>query len=108
MPAQPTPLNWLSIATLGLMWGGTFMIVTIALEGYGPFTVACARTTLGAIALLGLMVALRRPLPDFTPRMTRYLLLIGLLNTALPFALLSWGQQFVPSAFAGISMAALP
>lgn len=84
------------------------MIVTIALEGYGPFTVACARTTLGAIALLGLMVALRRPLPDFTPRMTRYLLLIGLLNTALPFALLSWGQQFVPSAFAGISMAALP
>ena len=54
------------------------------------------------------MVILRRPLPDFTPRMTRYLISIGLLNTALPFALLSWGQQFVPSAFAGISMAALP
>jgi drug/metabolite transporter (DMT)-like permease len=30
------------------------------------------------------------------------------MNTALPFALLSWGQQYVPSAFAGISMAALP
>lgn len=108
MPAQPTPLNWLSIAALGLIWGGTFMVVTIALEGYGPFTVACARTTLGATALLALMVILRRPLPDFTPRMTRYLISIGLLNTALPFALLSWGQQFVPSAFAGISMAALP
>jgi drug/metabolite transporter (DMT)-like permease len=37
-----------------------------------------------------------------------YLIAIGILNTALPFALLSWGQQFVPSAFAGISMAALP
>jgi drug/metabolite transporter (DMT)-like permease len=37
-----------------------------------------------------------------------YLAGIGLLSTALPFFLLSWGQQYVPSAFAGISMAALP
>ncbi len=106
MPPTPTPANWLSIAALGVIWGGTFMVVSIALQGYGPLTVACARTTLGAVALLGLMGVLRRPLP---PRAThRHLLLIGVLNTALPFSLLSWGQQFVPSAFAGISMAALP
>lgn len=106
MTHQPTPANWLSIVLLGLIWGGTFMVVRIALDGYGPLTVACARTTLGALALLSLMVALKRPMP---PRNTwRPLLLIGVLNTALPFALLSWGQQYVPSAFAGISMAALP
>ncbi len=108
MPAQPTTANWLSIAALGLIWGATFMVVAIALEGYGPLTVACARTTLGAVALLILMRVLQRPLPVFTPVMRRYLVAIGLLNTALPFALLSWGQQYVPSAFAGISMAALP
>lgn len=108
MTTQPTTANWLSIAALGLIWGATFMVVAIALEGYGPLTVACARTTLGAVALLALMVLLKRPLPDFTPQMRGYLIAIGLLNTALPFALLSWGQQFVPSAFAGISMAALP
>lgn len=108
MTAQPTPANWLSIAVLGLIWGATFMVVAIALEGYGPLTVACARTTLGATALLILMRVLNRPLPVFTPVMRRYLVAIGLLNTALPFALLSWGQQYVPSAFAGISMAALP
>ena len=94
--------------SLGLIWGGTFMVVSIALTGYGPLTVACARTTLGAIALLSLMRAMGRPLPDFSPRMLKYLCVIGVLNTALPFALLSWGQQYVPSAFAGISMAALP
>jgi drug/metabolite transporter (DMT)-like permease len=104
----PTLWNWLSIAALGLIWGATFMVVAIALEGYGPLTVACARTTLGAVALLALMGIMRRPLPQFTPVMIRYLVAIGLLNTALPFALLSWGQQYVPSAFAGISMAALP
>ena len=108
MTQQPTLANWLSIASLGLIWGATFMVVAIALDGYGPLTVACARTTLGAVALLVLMQALGRPLPDFTPRMVKYLVVIGLLNTALPFALLSWGQQFVPSAFAGISMAVLP
>jgi len=84
------------------------MVVAIALEGYGPLTVACARTTLGAVAVLALMALMRRPIPDFTLRLWKYLILIGLLNTALPFVLLAWGQQFVPSAFAGISMAALP
>ncbi|MEM9787182.1 MAG: DMT family transporter [Pseudomonadota bacterium] len=108
MPAQPTLTNWVSIASLGLIWGATFMVVAIALEGYGPLTVACARTTLGAFALLTLRRVLGRSWPTFTPQMTSYLIAIGLLNTALPFALLSWGQQFVPSAFAGISMAALP
>lgn len=104
----PTLTNWLSILALGVIWGGTFMVVSIALQGYGPLTVACARTTLGAAALLMLMRALNRTLPDFNGRMWKYLIVIGLLNTALPFALLSWGQQYVPSAFAGISMAALP
>lgn len=105
---QPTLQNWLSILALGLIWGGTFMVVSIALRGYGPLTVACARTTLGAIALLSLMRIMNRPLPTLDARMLKYLGLIGILNTAVPFALLSWGQQYVASAFAGISMAALP
>ncbi|SEW00001.1 Permease of the drug/metabolite transporter (DMT) superfamily [Cognatiyoonia koreensis] len=108
MTDSPTLTNWLSILALGVIWGGTFMVVSIALEGFGPLTVACARTTLGAVALLGLMFAMGRPMPDISGRLVKYLVLIGLLNTALPFALLSWGQQYVPSAFAGISMAALP
>ena len=108
MAQHPTLGNWLSIAFLGLIWGGTFMVVAIALQGYGPLTVACARTTLGAAALLAMMRLMGRPLPEFSARMVKYLCVIGVLNTALPFTLLSWGQQFVPSAFAGIAMAILP
>lgn len=106
MTNPPSTANWISIFALGLIWGGTFMVVSIALRGYGPITVACARTTLGALALLGIMFALRRPLPS--PKAMRAIAVIGPLNTALPFMLLSWGQQYVPSAFAGISMAVLP
>jgi drug/metabolite transporter (DMT)-like permease len=107
MTTQPTLSNWLSIAALGVIWGGTFMVVAIALQGFGPLTVACARTTLGAISLLMLMRVMGRPMPSGRA-VWGYLAVIGVLNSALPFALLSWGQQYVPSAFAGISMAALP
>ena len=108
MTAPPTPANWLSILFLGVIWGGTFMVISVALEDYGPLTVACARTTLGALSLLALVGLLRRPLPRAGDPAWRYVLIIAPLNTALPFALLSWGQQYVPSAFAGLSMAALP
>lgn len=107
MPA-PTRNDWLSIIALGLIWGGTFMVVSVALRGYGPLTVACARTTLGAVALVGLTFGLRRRWPGLDPHLWAHLVPIGILSTALPFFLLSWGQQFVPSAFAGLSMAALP
>ncbi|MEJ6479540.1 MAG: DMT family transporter [Octadecabacter sp.] len=107
MTTQPTLSNWLSIAALGVIWGGTFMVVSIALQDFGPLTVACARTTLGAISLLMLMRVMGRPMPSGRA-VWGYLAVIGVLNSALPFALLSWGQQYVPSAFAGISMAALP
>jgi len=106
--AQPTTANWISILALGLIWGGTFMVVAIALRGYGPVTVAAARTTLGAVAVLALAIALRKPWPKVTTTLLAYLLPIGVLSSALPFLLLSWGLQHVPSAFAGLSMAALP
>ncbi|EAR50006.1 membrane protein, putative [Oceanicola granulosus HTCC2516] len=108
MTEAPTRANWLSILLLGLIWGGTFMVVRIALDGYGPITVACARTTLGAAATLALMVALRKPMPPASARLWGYIVAIGVTSTALPFFLLSWGQQFVPSAFAGLTIAAIP
>ena len=108
MTASPTALNWVSIFALGLIWGGTFMVVSMALESYGPITVATARTTLGAVTLVLLAAAMGRPLPLRDVRLWRYIIPIGLFSTALPFFLLSWGQQYVASAFAGLSMAALP
>ncbi len=108
MTTAPTYSNWLSILALGIIWGGTFMVVSIALTGYGPMTVACARTTLGAVGLWIYMRILGRSFPPLDRRMLAHLIPAGVLSTALPFALLSWGQQYVPSAFAGLSMAALP
>jgi drug/metabolite transporter (DMT)-like permease len=105
---RPTPGNYASILLLGLIWGGTFMVVAIALRGYGPVTVACARTTLGALALVSLALVLRRPLPAASAPLLGYGVAIGVLTAAVPFLLLAWGIQHVPSAFAGLAMAVLP
>ncbi|TFL17869.1 DMT family transporter [Jannaschia formosa] len=106
--SAPTPANWASILALGLIWGGTFAIVSVALRGYGPVTVAAARTALGALALLALVAATGRPRPRWDPVLAGFVLALGVLTAAAPFLLLAWGQQHVPSAFAGLSMAVLP
>lgn len=103
----PTRKDWLSIIALGFIWGGTFMVISLALRGYGAVTVACARTTLGAIAMLALLRLTGRSLPTGWPIWSSAIP-IGLFSTAVPFFLLSWGQQHLPSAFAGLSMAAVP
>lgn len=103
----PSRSDWLSIFALGLIWGGTFLVISLALRGYGPVTVACARTTFGAVTVLALLRLTGRQLPR-DAGVWRSAVPIGLLSTALPFFLLSWGQQSVPSAFAGLSMAAVP
>lgn len=108
MVEQPTSKDWGGVLALGLIWGGTFMVVALALEGYGPVTVATARTTLGAVTLLALMRLTGRRMPTPSTQLWGAIVVIGVLSTALPFMLLSWGQQFVPSAFAGLSMTAIP
>lgn len=108
MEKQPTLSDWLHILALGIIWGGTFMVVRIALDGFSAITVATARTTLGAVALLLATFIFRRKIPWGDWNLWKFIIPIGLLSSALPFLLLSWGQQYVPSAFAGLSMAALP
>ncbi|MEP3296943.1 MAG: DMT family transporter [Pseudoruegeria sp.] len=108
MTTQPTRTDWFNIILLGVVWGGTFMVMTLALEGYGPLTVACARTTLGALSLWVMMWVAGVKIPRLTPALMKSVFWIGMLSTAVPFFLLSWGLTHVPSAFAGISMAAVP
>ena len=89
MVPQPNIRDWSGVIALGLIWGGTFMVVSMALDGYGPITVATARTTLGAVMLLALMWLTGRRIPSLTPSLAWSVILTGILSTALPFVLLS-------------------
>lgn len=104
-PDRPTPASWAMIAALGLVWGATFLGIAIALEGLPPLWVAAGRLVLGAAALGAL--AATRPRSPAAGRRWPHLLVMGVAGAAVPFFLLSWGQQHVSSGFAGVSMAAV-
>ncbi|MFZ5961944.1 DMT family transporter [Thalassococcus sp. BH17M4-6] len=106
-PPTITATSWLMVITLGLVWGATFMVIEIALTGITPFWLAAAR--IGFATLLTLAVWGARGFPLFltTARPWGMLAFIGAFSSAIPFILLGWGQQFVTSGFAGVSMAAV-
>lgn len=106
------PINWLRLATLGVIWGASFMFVTLALQGVGPLTVVAVRLCLGAVFLVGLALSTGAGLPRRTGpgavRLWAFIFAMAVFSNAIPFALLSWGQQSVASGFAGVCMAVVP
>lgn len=109
-PSQPTVVNWLEIALLGVIWGGSFLAMHIALEGFAPLSVAAGRIILGAATLCVVCLALRIRLPSWRTNRRVWLFAVGMgfFSNALPFTLLAWAQLYVTSGFAGVSMAMVP
>ena len=112
MSKSPGWIEWTLLIALGVIWGASFLGVTLALEGFPPFTIAAIRIALGAVALLAFSFALGHGLPDWRapqgPRIWLHALGFALFTNVVPFSLLAWGQQSVTSGFAGITMAVVP
>ena len=109
---QASLINWLRLGVLGIIWGSSFMAVSIAIRDLGPLSVAAGRIGLGALLLLMLTYARGTGLPRLSggdgPLIWLAALGFGFFSMALPFFLLSWGQSYVASGFAGVTMAAAP
>ncbi|OWY06790.1 DMT family transporter [Thioclava sp. IC9] len=100
-PLSLTPLAWALLAALALIWGSSFLSNRAALEGAGVFTVVFLRVASGAV-LIWAYVALRRlPVPRH-PIYLGHFLIMGLLNNAIPFSLIVWGQKHIDSGLASI------
>ncbi|APX11112.1 DMT family transporter [Tateyamaria omphalii] len=111
MTANPkiTGANWLMVATLGFTWGGTFLVTEIALRGITPFWLAAGRICFAAVLMVAIWQASGGKLfksPMISSTWTA-LIAIGAFSSAIPFMLLAWGQQYVTSGFAGVSMASV-
>lgn len=106
------PINWLKLVILAVIWGASFMFVTIALTGVGPLTLVATRLTLGAAFLVVLCGVKGISLPSLKAenggRIWVFAIIMGLFSNVVPFTLLSWAQLFVASGFAGVCMAVVP
>ena len=109
---KPTVSSWAMLIALSLIWGASFLGVSVALTGFDPIWVAAMRIALGALALVGVALASGVVLPDRHTADGRRIWLhafgFAIFSNAVPFTLLSWAQLQVTSGFAGITMAVVP
>src|SRR3989304_979136 len=99
--------DWLAFITLSLAWGSSFFWIKIAVQDIGPFMLVALRVLFGILGLV-LVMLIRRPTRPSNWRTWRSLLILGLTNTALPFVLISWAEQYIDSAVAAILNSSVP
>ncbi len=91
----------LLLGLLALLWGSSYLLIKVALEGLPPVTLIALRVSLAAAVLLAVVAWRGQRLPR-DPTTWRLLFLQSFLNAIGPWLLLAWGQQFVDSGLAGV------
>jgi drug/metabolite transporter (DMT)-like permease len=92
---------WAGFVALGLIWGSSFLFIRVGVEQLTPFQLVFIRTGIAAVGL-NLVVRLRgHRLPSDWAGI-RALLILGIVNTVLPFVLITWGEKSVESGLASV------
>lgn len=95
---------------VALLWGGSFLFIKVAVRELAPATLILGRLGLAALALAILVPILigSRATVDGLRRAAPWLVVVGLVNVAIPFWLLSWGETRIDSGLAAIIQASVP
>jgi drug/metabolite transporter (DMT)-like permease len=98
------------LVLLALVWGGSFMLIKVAVREIDPATLIFGRLGLAALTVAVIVVArsgARATLAELRVDW-RPLVLVGIVNMAIPFWLLSWGETRIDSGLASIIQASVP
>lgn len=101
----PNALGLLLI--LSLLWGGSFFFVAVAVKTLPPLTIVALRVGIAAGALWAFCLLQGISVPR-VPVVWRAFLVMGLVNNAIPFSLIVWGQGQIASGLASILNATTP
>lgn len=98
-----TPLSELRVMAeltlLGAIWGGSFLLMRLAAPEFGPLALVEIRLLFGALVLSPFLFRDRRQLEGRWPA----LFMIGMVNSAIPFALFAWATAIAPAGIAAIA-----
>lgn len=104
---QMNRADWLVLVALAVIWGGAFFFISVAVDSVPPLTYVWLRLSIAALGMWlflwwkGDSIALPRSVWGS-------ILLLALLNNAIPFALFGWGQTHIASGLASILNATTP
>jgi drug/metabolite transporter (DMT)-like permease len=108
-PASPAPASpWVPAAIAGctLIWGSTFLFISVGNDTLPPIWAAALRLALASGVLFALTGILRQPLPRGSALQAT--VWFGLLQFGANFPLLYWAEKSVPSGLAAIVFATIP
>jgi len=102
MTARSIPTRtWIELALLGVIWGGSFLAIRLALNEVGFVTSVAHRVFWAALILWGYVAVARLPVPR-DPRIWIAFFVMGLLNNVIPFSLMAWGQLHIPTGLTSV------
>lgn len=101
-----TPLLLLEFLILAALWGASFLFMRLGAAEFGPVATAGLRVGIAALCLLPVFL---RPAvwQGFVARW-RPILIVGLLNSGLPFLLFSFAVLHIPTGISAILNATVP
>jgi len=101
-----TPVLLLEFVALAALWGASFLFMRLGAAEFGPVPTAGLRVALAALCLLPVFLkpAVRA---SFLARW-RPILVVGLLNSGLPFLLFSFAVLHIPTGVSAILNATVP
>jgi drug/metabolite transporter (DMT)-like permease len=91
---------------LASLWGASYLFIKIGLHDFSPAMVVFLRTLLAA-AVLAPLAMKRGALTGLRPLLGPIVLLAAI-QVAVPFLLISWGEEEISSSLAGILVASAP
>lgn len=98
------PTEWGLLTGIAVIWGSSFLFISIGLEAFRPGVVTMARVGLGALTL-GLVPRARTRIDrEDLPRVV----LLGMTWVAVPLTLFPIAQQWIDSSVAGMINGAVP
>lgn len=100
------PADTARLLFLGALWGFSFIFMRMAAPVLGAIATAEIRVTVAGLFLLAVVLIKRVPVNG--RRLWSHYLVVGLLNSAIPFALISWAETKLPASTAAILNATSP
>ena len=108
METRGSRIDWLIFLALGFFWGSSYLFIKIGVDhGLQPFTLIMFRLLIGLVLLGAVVAVAREPLPR-EPRMYGHLFVMGVINVAIPFSLITFAEQTVDSSLAAVINGAVP
>ena len=98
---------WLLLGFLSLLWGGSFLFVGIAIKEIPPPVLVMARVLIAAAVLIPVHFAVIGRLPGDRRSWVNFAVL-GVINNAVPFTLITTGQTMLASGLASVINATTP